>query len=127
MPDEWRLTQFLRRLTEAAEPPWTDRQILLFLLAVISVTGTEAVFIPAKRGALPAVAFVAISAFLVLRSRRRQEPPPPAALLAAVARDDVPADVIALVAVGKKIEAIKLYRRLTGASLREAKDFIDSL
>lgn len=33
----------------------------------------------------------------------------------------------ALVAEGKKIEAIKRYREITGVGLKEAKDYIDSL
>jgi ribosomal protein L7/L12 len=36
-------------------------------------------------------------------------------------------DIAALVAAGKPIEAIKLYRQLTGAGLKEAKDVIDGL
>jgi large subunit ribosomal protein L7/L12 len=39
----------------------------------------------------------------------------------------VPAEVVALARGGKAIAAIKLYRELTGAGLREAKDVIDSL
>jgi ribosomal protein L7/L12 len=42
-------------------------------------------------------------------------------------RDDIPADVIGLVAGGQKIHAIKRYRELTGASLPEAKAVIDGL
>jgi ribosomal protein L7/L12 len=34
--------------------------------------------------------------------------------------------VDALVAEGNKIEAIKLYRKITGASLKEAKEYVDS-
>jgi ribosomal protein L7/L12 len=39
----------------------------------------------------------------------------------------VPAEVVSLARGGNKIAAIKLYRELTGAELREAKDVIDSL
>ncbi|MBW0014413.1 ribosomal protein L7/L12 [Mycobacterium sp.] len=39
----------------------------------------------------------------------------------------VPAEVISLARGGNAIAAIKLYRELTGAGLREAKDVIDSL
>ena len=39
----------------------------------------------------------------------------------------VPAEFISLARAGNKIAAIKLYRELTGAELREAKDVIDSL
>jgi ribosomal protein L7/L12 len=34
--------------------------------------------------------------------------------------------VDALVAEGKKLEAVKLYRQLTGASLKEAQEYVDS-
>jgi ribosomal protein L7/L12 len=36
-------------------------------------------------------------------------------------------DIVALVAAGKPIEAIKLYRQVTGAGLKEAKDVIDGM
>ncbi len=39
----------------------------------------------------------------------------------------VSAEVVSLARAGKAIAAIKLYRELTGAGLREAKDVIDSL
>jgi ribosomal protein L7/L12 len=39
----------------------------------------------------------------------------------------VPADVVALAQSGNAIAAIKLFRELTGASLREAKEVVDSL
>ena len=37
------------------------------------------------------------------------------------------AEMINLVRAGKKIEAIKLYREMTGVGLKQAKDFVDSL
>jgi ribosomal protein L7/L12 len=39
----------------------------------------------------------------------------------------VPAEVVALARAGKAIAAIKLYRELTGAGLREAKEVVESL
>jgi|SRR5208283_4830091 len=39
----------------------------------------------------------------------------------------VPAEVVALARAGNAIAAIKLYRELTGAGLREAKDIVESL
>jgi len=39
----------------------------------------------------------------------------------------VPAEVVSLARAGNAIAAIKLYRELTGAGLREAKNVIDSL
>lgn len=41
--------------------------------------------------------------------------------------DDVSPAVLELVRMGKKIQAIKLFREETGFGLKEAKDFIDSL
>ncbi len=40
---------------------------------------------------------------------------------------EVDPDVFKLVQAGKTIEAIKLYREKTGADLRTAKDFIESM
>jgi len=39
----------------------------------------------------------------------------------------VPAEVVALARAGQAIAAIKLFRELTGAGLREAKEVVDSL
>jgi len=39
----------------------------------------------------------------------------------------VPAEVLALVSEGKKIEAIKLYRSQTGVSLEEARAILDGI
>ena len=39
----------------------------------------------------------------------------------------VPAEVVSLARGGQAIAAIKLYRQLTGAGLREAKEVVDSL
>jgi ribosomal protein L7/L12 len=36
-------------------------------------------------------------------------------------------EIIELVRMGRKIEAIRLYREATGVGLKEAKEFIDSL
>jgi ribosomal protein L7/L12 len=36
-------------------------------------------------------------------------------------------EIVALVGKGKPIQAIKAYRQITGASLKESKDVIDSL
>jgi ribosomal protein L7/L12 len=43
------------------------------------------------------------------------------------AHGGVPAEVVSLKRAGNAIAAIKLFRELTGASLREAKEVIDSL
>jgi large subunit ribosomal protein L7/L12 len=44
-----------------------------------------------------------------------------------VLENGVPSEVVALARSGNAIAAIKLYRELTGAGLREAKDIVDSL
>jgi ribosomal protein L7/L12 len=36
-------------------------------------------------------------------------------------------EIVSLLQAGKKIEAIKLYRKRSGVGLKEAKDFIDAL
>jgi ribosomal protein L7/L12 len=61
------------------------------------------------------------------RHRRRRERAALVARLGALARDDIPADIIGLVAADKRIQAIKRYRQLTGVGLRQAKAVIDSL
>jgi ribosomal protein L7/L12 len=42
-------------------------------------------------------------------------------------RAGIPSEILAMVAAGNKIGAIKLYRELTGCGLREAKNAIDAL
>ncbi len=44
-----------------------------------------------------------------------------------VIENGVPSEVVALARSGNAIAAIKLYRELTGAGLREAKEIVDSL
>jgi ribosomal protein L7/L12 len=53
------------------------------------------------------------------------KPPPSGA--AATPSADAAQDVSALLAAGKKIEAIKAYRTATGVGLKEAKDAVDAL
>jgi hypothetical protein len=58
-----------------------------------------------------------------LRDRRHQPSPP-----VGVPPADCPDDVLALVRQGKKIQAIKAYRKLHGdISLKEAKAFVDDI
>lgn len=113
-----------------------DRTIWIIAAVVALACAVEAIFVPHKRGALieaalcmPIVAWAVID--LRRRPRRRRELRERAALVsaqvAAMSRDDVPADVLALVAADKKIEAIRRFRELTGAGLKESKDFIDAL
>jgi ribosomal protein L7/L12 len=89
----------------------------------------EAINGPAKRGTLAcaAVGFIGMGVWITGRRRERKEREALADRRAAAARDDIPADVIDLVAAGKKIHAIKRYRELTGVRRQEAKAIIDSL
>lgn len=71
----------------------------------------------------------AIGLVVALSSRRNVEvvslePPPPAAAPAPVPADASPEQ---LLRAGKKIEAIKRYRELTGVGLKEAKDAVEAL
>jgi len=51
----------------------------------------------------------------------------PAAISSAPPADAGLAEVHALARQGQKIQAIKVYRELTGAGLKEAKDYVDAL
>jgi ribosomal protein L7/L12 len=90
---------------------------------------TEAIMIPAKRAALlcGVIGLAAVALDVAGRQRERRKRAALAARRAALSRDDIPAGVIGLVAAGRKIQAIRRYRDLTGMGLREAKDVIDSL
>jgi ribosomal protein L7/L12 len=70
---------------------------------------------------------VVLIAMLVLWLRRSQDvvvvPPAPSAQLGG----DASTEVQMLLAQGKKIEAIKRVRELTGLGLKEAKDYVDAL
>jgi ribosomal protein L7/L12 len=109
--------------------PLSNRQIWLIIAALAIAACAGAIAIPAKRGSLAFAAAGLIGmGFLVTQARRqRRDRAALAARLATLSRDDIPADVIGLVAAGKKIQAIKRYRELTGAGLQEAKAVIDSI
>jgi ribosomal L7/L12-like protein len=53
--------------------------------------------------------------------------PPFASDIGSAGHPGVPAEVVDLARGGNAIAAIKLYRELTGAGLREAKDVVDSI
>ena len=109
--------------------PGSDRQVWLVVSAVIIVACVVAVAVPSARdGTACAVAgLIGIGSEITGRRRRRRERQALAARRAAVSRDGIPGDVIALVAGGKKIRAIRWYRELTRVGLKEAKGVIDSL
>jgi hypothetical protein len=106
-------------------------QIWLIALVVLIDAGicAEAIAIPARRWVLLCCLIVPIGAgfWAVGRERRRSERAGLRARLATPSRDDIPADVIELLAADQRIRAIKRYRELTSVGLREAKDVIDSI
>jgi len=132
MRDGFSNARIVRLVTRAARwRPRGSRQIWLIVLALVIAVCAGAIAIPAKRSALLCAAIgLIVVGFDVTgrqRQRRHRERAARAARLAALSRDDIPADIIGLVAADKKIQAIKRYRELTHAGLREAKDVIDSL
>jgi ribosomal protein L7/L12 len=130
MPDESPRTWIMHAAERAAR--WrarSNRQIWLVVLALVIVMCAEAVVIPASRHVIPGLVIGLIgTGWLATESRRsRGKREALGARLATLTPDDMPADVISLVAAGKKIQAIKRYRDLTGVGLKEAKTTIDSL
>ena len=109
--------------------PRESRQVWLIVLVLAIAICAEAFAIPAKRPALLSVVpgLIGIGFWVAGQQWQRRERAALAARLATLPRDDIPADVIRLVLAGKKIYAVKRYRELTGADLREAKAVIDTL
>ena len=130
MPMESPRTQILSLVRREARPcPRSNRQIWLIVSALVVVTCAAAIAIPARRDGLASAVAVLIGVGLMvtdLRGRRRERATLEARR-AAASRDGIPADVIGLVAAGKKIRAIMRYHELTGVGLKEAKVTIDSL
>jgi acyl-coenzyme A synthetase/AMP-(fatty) acid ligase len=129
MPDKTPPTQVIRLVWRAARWRPSDRQIWLAILAVAIVGCAEAIVVPSRRQALLCglIAFASVGLWFTQSRQWRREREAVAVRLASLSRDDIPADVIGLVAAGKKIRAIKRYRELTGVGLREAKTVVDAL
>lgn len=130
MRDGFSNARIVHLVTRAARwRPRESRQVWLVVLAPVIAVCAEAIAVPAKRSALlcAAVGLISLGFWVTERQRQRRERAALAARLAALSRDDIPADVIGLVAADRKIQAIKRYRELTGTGLREAKAVIDSL
>lgn len=130
MPDESRRNRTIHLVKRAAR--WrarSNRQVWLVTMALMIVMCASAIAVPSTRPTLlGGVIWLAATGYLSTESRRsRHEREALATRLATLPRDDVPADVIDLVLAGKKIQAIKRYRKLTGTSLVEAKALIDGL
>lgn len=130
MRDGFSNARIVHLVTQATRwRPRESRQTWLIVLALVIAICAEAIAIPAKRSALlcAVIGLTGTGFWITGRQRQRRERAALTARLATLSRDDIPADVIELAAAGKKIHAIKRYRELTGAGLREAKDVIDSL
>ncbi|HEX4287921.1 MAG TPA: hypothetical protein VH021_03340 [Trebonia sp.] len=98
-------------------------------MAIVVVMGIVAVVIPNTRYVLLpwTAAFVCMRFFFTGSRRSRRSREALADRRAAMPRDDIPADVISLVAAGKRIQAIKRYRDVAGVDLKEAETVIDGL
>jgi ribosomal protein L7/L12 len=70
---------------------------------------------------------LAISALLFVLVVRSGSPGPEPAPASPRARADLEVDLARCLAEGRKIEAIKLYRRIHGVGLREAKEAVERL
>lgn len=129
MPDQPPISRVMRLAARAAQwRPASDRQIWLIVAVLVVALCAEALVIPAKRAAVPcAITVIAGLGAWAAGHRRRVDGEDLAARCAAVSRDDIPAEVIVLAELGKKIEAISRYRKLTGVSLRQARAVIGSL
>ncbi len=128
MRDGFSGARIVHLVTQATRwrPPGS-RQIWLIGLALVIAICAEAIAIPAKRSALLCAVIGLTGMGFWVTGRQRRERAALTARLATLSRDDIPADIIGLVAASEKIHAIKRYRELTGAGLREAKAVIDSL
>jgi hypothetical protein len=109
--------------------PQTNRQKWLAALTVTVAACAAAIVIPSLRSSLlPLAGYSILIGWLATEGRRsRREREALAVRLAALPPGDVPADVVTMVASGKKIQAIKRYRQLTSTTLSEAKAYIDGL
>lgn len=130
MPGESRRNRTTHLVKRAAR--WrarSNRQVWLVTMALMIMMCAPAIVVPSTRPTLlGGVIGLAATGYLSTESRRsRLEREALATRLATMPRDDVPADVIDLVLAGRKIQAIKRYRKLTGTSLVEAKALIDGL
>jgi hypothetical protein len=107
----------------------SNRQVWLVTLALVIATCVAAITIPSHRSFLLVnVVGLVITGWMNGESRgSRREREALAARLVTQPRDDIPPHVIDLLIAGRKIQAIKRYRELTGTSLKEAKGLIDSL
>lgn len=130
VPDESRRSRIISWVKLAAR--WrarSNRQIWLVTLTAMLVACAAAIVMPSARPTLLCfVIGLAAAGWLSTEGRRaRREREALAKRLAILPRDGAAADVIDLLLVGKKIQAIRRYRELTGTDLAEAKAFIDSL
>jgi hypothetical protein len=107
----------------------SNRQRWLVILALVILNCVAAIAIPSQRPVLlSSIPGLVIAGWLSSESRSsRRSGEALATRLATRPRDDVPAHVIDLLVAGKRVQAIKRCSELTGTSLKEAKDLINSL
>ena len=111
--------------------PQTDRQKWLTVIAVAVLSGGAAAAIavgPVRGPLLMLAGYSLLLGWTSTEGRRgRQARLALAARLDAIRPGEVDPAVVSLLRSGKKIQAIKRYRQLTGTSLHDAKTYIDSL
>lgn len=129
MPDESPHSRIVHLVTQAVRwRPRNNRQVWLIVLVLVIAVCGGAIAEPARLDSLPsAVAGLVVVGLCITGLGQRREREALAARPSTVSRNDIPADVIELAAVGKRLRAIKRYRELTDVSLQEAKVIIDGL
>ena len=130
VPDESsrnHITPLVKRV--ARWHPRSNRQRWLVTLALVILIYVAAIVIPSQRPVLVAgIPALVIAGWMSSESRSsRRSREALATRLATWPRDDIPAHVIDLLVAGKRIQAVKCYSELTGTSLKEAKDLINTL
>lgn len=82
-----------------------------------------------KNAIFAAIGFVALGLFIALFQKRRRDEEIPRIQedLPNVGNAPTDDDVKRLVEAGRQIDAIKLYRRIHGTGLKEAKDAVDKI
>jgi hypothetical protein len=106
---------------------WKFSRFWLVAVVVICAVCALQIAVPAKRVSLPCALIFLIGVGVTIARRRSRVKDARAIRLAGLSRDGVPSKVVELVAVDKKIHAIKCYQESTGVSQREAKAVIEIL
>lgn len=130
VPDESSRSQITPLAKRVARwRPHSNRQRWLVVAVPVILECAAAIAIPEQRSALVAgVPGLVLAGWMSSESRSsRRAHEALASRLSAHPRDDIPAGVIDLLVAGKRIQAIKRYSKMTGISLKEAQDLINTL